>query len=96
MSVGKGTNVDVHHDLIQGIPLSDNSVSLIFCEHLLGQFTRTQILFILRECKRVLDAQGKSVLRVSTPDLEFIAKTYTEGTDSQKEFLREIGLDKLT
>jgi glycosyltransferase involved in cell wall biosynthesis/predicted SAM-dependent methyltransferase len=96
VNIGLGQNVDVFHDLNQGIPEDDSLVSLIYTEHFIEQLDRPQIMFLLRECKRVLDSRGKGVLRISTTDLDLIVKAYLEGIDSHKELLSYIGLEGVT
>lgn len=77
-------NYDIHPgpggvalDLRGPLREASESVDYIFCEHFLEHLTRAEGQAFFRECFRVLKPGG--VLRVSTPDLEFILKCYKQG-----------------
>ena len=53
-------------DLTNGIPLEDASVDGILCSHILEHLDCHESIRLLRECLRVLKADG--VLRISLPD----------------------------
>ncbi|HYC61892.1 MAG TPA: methyltransferase domain-containing protein [Thermoanaerobaculia bacterium] len=64
--------VDVVLDVREPWPFAD--VELIFAEHFLEHLTLTEGLGFLRECRRVLRADG--VLRLSTPNLDWVWLTH--------------------
>jgi predicted SAM-dependent methyltransferase len=61
-------------DLSKGIPYPDNSVKVIYSEHMIEHLTWEQGLVHLKECYRVLEPGG--VIRISTPDLESLVANY--------------------
>lgn len=77
-------NIDLHavargvisHDLSRGVPLRDDSCDVVYHSHLLEHLRRSDALFLLRECYRVLKPGG--ILRVAVPDLEQICLLYLE------------------
>lgn len=64
--------VDVVLDVREPWPFAD--VELIFAEHFLEHLTLAEGLRFLRECRRVLRADG--VLRLSTPNLDWVWLTH--------------------
>lgn len=62
------------HDLSTGIPLPEQSCSIVYHSHVLEHLDRAKAHFVLRECHRILKPEG--VLRVAVPDLEQICRTY--------------------
>lgn len=64
--------VDVVLDVRQPWPFAE--VELIFAEHFLEHLTLVEGLAFLRECRRVLRADG--VLRLSTPNLDWVWLTH--------------------
>jgi predicted SAM-dependent methyltransferase len=64
--------VDVVLDVREPWPFAD--VELIFAEHFLEHLTLAEGLTFLRECRRVLRADG--VLRLSTPNLDWVWLTH--------------------
>ena len=84
------TNVDVAAypgvDLVLDVrePWPFTNVELIFAEHFLEHLTLGEGLTFLRECRRVLRADG--VLRLSTPNLDWVWLTHYK---PPTEFSRE-------
>ena len=76
---------DIVWDLTRGIPLDDASCQLIYCEHLLEHFTVEEGLALLRECRRVLEAEG--ILRVAVPSLDVIIEKCASGNWKDQEWL---------
>jgi predicted SAM-dependent methyltransferase len=68
---------DMNIDLTLPLPFADNSVSHIFSEHFIEHITRQQAVSFLAECKRTLSEHG--VMRISTPNLKFLATLYLAG-----------------
>jgi hypothetical protein len=64
--------VDVVLDVREPWPFAE--VELIFAEHFLEHLTLQEGLVFLRECRRVLRADG--VLRLSTPNLDWVWLTH--------------------
>lgn len=61
-------------DATRRFPIRDNSVSYIFGEHFIEHVPRREALAFLNESFRVLRPGG--VLRISTPDVEALARAY--------------------
>ncbi len=70
-----GENV-INHNLLEGIPFSDNEFDVVYHSHVLEHFSKKQADFFLEECYRVLKPNG--IIRIAVPDLEQIAKLYIE------------------
>lgn len=64
------------HDLRRPLPRGDSSVDLIFSEHFIEHVDQSDLKLMLRDWYRVLKPGGW--LRVSTPDLDVLAKNFTE------------------
>lgn len=67
---------DIYRDLREGIPLSANSVSAIYCSHMLEHIPYSSLLAFLEECKRVLKPNGQ--LSVCVPNAKFYIQAYME------------------
>jgi len=68
---------DKYLDLTKTLPFPDNSVQFIYNEHFIEHITYDQSVSFLKECYRVLKPTG--VLRISTPNLEWVIEKYLEG-----------------
>lgn len=64
----------VQHNLLNGIPLKDSSIDVVYHSHVLEHFSRKDGENFIKECHRVLKKGG--IIRVAVPDLESIAKEY--------------------
>jgi len=73
VSTGPGV---IAHDLEHGIPLADNTCEVVYHSSLLEHLRPNDSLPFLRECHRVLKSKG--ILRIATPDLEYICRVYLE------------------
>ena len=62
------------HNLLEGIPLKDNSVDVVYHSHVLEHFTKNDGAKFMKECHRVLKRGG--IIRVAVPDLESIVIEY--------------------
>lgn len=83
-------NIDFHssspgvraYNLLNGIPLPDNHVEVVYHSHLLEHFTVNDAQAFLKECARVLKPGG--VIRVVVPDLEGIVNIYLKSLADAK------------
>lgn len=71
------------HNLMEGVPLPDASVDLVYCSHLLEHFSKQEAPAFLSECRRVLKQGG--VLRVVVPDLEGITRIYLKSLEEARD-----------
>lgn len=86
------------HNVLKGLPYHDGCVAAIYASHFLEHLTRTEGMFFLRECHRVLRRGG--YLRLVVPDLELLSRNYiamkaqAHAGDPKpvEEFLRATGL----
>jgi len=61
------------HNLGEQLPVEDETVDFIYCEHFIEKLNFDDCLAVFREFFRVLKKDG--VIRISTPDLDFVSKT---------------------
>lgn len=64
----------IQHDLLNGIPISDENVDVVYHSHVLEHLNKEDGVQFIGECYRVLKKGG--VIRVVIPDLEAIVKEY--------------------
>lgn len=64
----------IQHNLLEGIPIEDNEVDVVYHSHILEHFSRDDGFHFMEECYRVLNTNG--IIRIAVPDLETIAKEY--------------------
>jgi len=76
--------VDQVLDVRQRLPFAD--VASIYAEHFLEHLALDDGLAFLKECRRVLREDG--VLRLSTPNLDWVLATHYRGTASSDEDAR--------
>jgi predicted SAM-dependent methyltransferase len=76
--------VDLVHDVRDGLPFE--GVEYIFAEHFLEHLTYDEGVRFLRECRASLTDGG--VLRLSTPNLDWVMRTQYEITPSSPEDAR--------
>ncbi|KAF2333126.1 class I SAM-dependent methyltransferase [Flavobacterium daemonense] len=67
------------HNLLEGIPLADNEVNVVYHSHILEHFSKKDGFSFIKECYRVLKKDG--IIRIAVPDLESIAKEYLKNLD---------------
>jgi predicted SAM-dependent methyltransferase len=75
-----GPGVDLVQDLRRPLPFSDESVELIFSEHVLEHFTREDGQAIFREMRRILQPGG--TVRIVVPDLHTYCRAVADGDDA--------------
>lgn len=71
VSTGPGV---VAHNLLAGIPHSDNKFKVVYHSHVLEHFPKEAAKAFLKECYRVMQPGG--TIRIAIPDLEQIARNY--------------------
>lgn len=76
-------------DLRDPLELKSGSVRHIHCEHVLEHLEHDEALRFLRECRRVLAADG--TLRLILPDAEKYLRAYAAGDTAFFELLRHLG-----
>nr|WP_315177567.1 methyltransferase domain-containing protein [uncultured Flavobacterium sp.] len=64
----------MQHNLLDGIPVEDNEVAVLYHSHILEHFSKADGFSFIEECYRVLDKNG--IIRIAVPDMETIAKEY--------------------
>ena len=70
---------DMWLDIRNGLPFPDNSVDVIYACHILEHFYMSELLFVLKEFKRVTKPYG--AVRILVPSLEMAVNAYTKGED---------------
>lgn len=90
-------------DLHNGVPLPNNCCDAVYSSHAIEHFDRLGARRFLAECRRVL--KGGGILRLVTPDLEGIARSYLQcleaaqrnepGADGRYEWMVVELLDQL-
>lgn len=63
------------HDVLNGIPYPDNTVSLIYHSDIFEHFSYHEATWFLKECHRVLKKGG--LMRVCVPDLNYLLQHYS-------------------
>jgi predicted SAM-dependent methyltransferase len=76
--------VDRVVDVTLGLPFRD--VRFIFAEHFIEHLDYAHAMYFLRECRRVLRDDG--VLRLSTPNLDWVWATHYRQTDELTDCFR--------
>jgi len=76
----KGT---IFLDATKPFPIEDGQFDFVFSEHMIEHITHAQGLLMLSECFRVLKPGG--VIRLSTPDLQFLVNLYRKEKSSIEE-----------
>lgn len=70
------SNFVIKHNFLKGIPLESNSSDIVYHSHVIEHLPKTQAQPFINECHRVLKPGG--IIRIATPNLEGIVKTYLE------------------
>ena len=65
---------DIRHNLFNPLPLENSTVDQIYTSHTLEHFKFENILFIIKECNRVLKPDGK--LKICVPNSRFYIDSY--------------------
>lgn len=76
-------------DATRHFPVKDNSVRYILCEHFLEHIPRHVASQFLKESFRVLHPEG--ILRISTPDVEALAREYLARSERALLLLKRNG-----
>jgi len=75
---------DLVIDVREGLPFEENSIDFIYNEHFVEHFTYEEGEKVLREFWRCLKKEG--VLRIATPDLDFLVQIYNKDFKNQDWF----------
>ena len=75
----KSDVADIGFDAGKVFPFDNGTCKFIYCEHFVEHLVPEKGLVFFSECKRVLIQGG--VLRISTPNLDYIADKYIHSTD---------------
>lgn len=67
----------IKHDVTQGLPFPDDSVSYVVASHIIEHFAPAELANFLNEVLRVLGPDG--IVRFTTPDPQVLTKKYLEG-----------------
>jgi len=78
------------HDIFN-LPYEDNSIDEILAEHLIEHIKFKDEEAFWREAYRVLKKEG--ILKVETPDFEWLCKTFLENIDEFKDFYQVGAID---
>jgi SAM-dependent methyltransferase len=75
-------------NIVKGLPLTDDSVKLLYCSHVLEHLTLEELRLALHNCYRHLQPGG--IFRFVLPDLEFMSHQYVNSADPDAalEFMR--------
>lgn len=76
---------DVYLDIREKMPIKSGHVQFLYCEHVIEHLSPEQADFFLQEAYRVLKRGG--VLRIATPDLEYIIKKYSSRSWQDQDWL---------
>jgi predicted SAM-dependent methyltransferase len=76
---------DIVWDLAWGLPAGEASCRLIYCEHLLEHLAVEDGLFLLKECRRALQAGG--ILRIAMPSLDVLIDKSSGGDWRNQDWL---------
>lgn len=81
-------------DIIHGLPVSDESVDVLYCSHVLEHLTVEEVHFALENCYRYLKPGG--IFRLVLPDMEIMAREYINSTspNAVHDFMRLAWLGK--
>ena len=67
------------YNLLNGIPIADNNVDVVYHSHVLEHFSKTDGAQFIKDCFRVLKPKG--IIRIAIPDLEMIAREYLKNLE---------------
>jgi len=81
---------DIQIDVTKGLPFADDSVSGVYSEHFIEHLTQSEILRLLRECRRVLLPGAR--VRVATPDLDLLVEEF-HGHGWRQPWLEKYGYE---
>jgi predicted SAM-dependent methyltransferase len=74
-------------DATERFPFGNDTFDFVFSEHMIEHIPHAAALSMLKECNRVLKKGGR--IRISTPDMAFLAKLYSNRrTDLEERYIR--------
>lgn len=89
VDIFKAAEIDFQLNLRNPIPLRDNSVDLLYSEHVLEHFFKPEAINILKEFYRI--AKPGATLRIGVPDAAIYIKKYIENDRAFFEAIRHLG-----
>ena len=84
LNIDMEPSADLVIDVREGLPFDDNSIDFIYNEHFFEHLTYEEGEKTLREFWRCLKKEG--VLRIATPDLDFLIHKYNKDFKNQDWF----------
>jgi SAM-dependent methyltransferase len=66
-------------NIVNGLPISDDSIRLLYCSHVLEHLTLDELRRALHNCYRLLQPGG--IFRFVLPDLEYMSWQYVNSID---------------
>lgn len=79
---GRFPNAVRYGDIVKGLPVSDGSVRLLYCSHVLEHLSLKDLRRALRNCARMLAPGG--VFRLVLPDLEVLINAYSASRETTR------------
>ena len=76
-------------DATKKFPIKDQTFDYIFSEHMIEHIPYKRAQFMLKECYRILKIGGR--IRISTPNLEFIASVYFNNSKDVMDYINFSG-----
>jgi len=67
-------------DVARRLPVSDGSVEVLYCSHMLEHLSSKSVLLFLNEAKRIVQHDG--ILRIAVPDIRKQALKYLKNNDA--------------
>jgi SAM-dependent methyltransferase len=81
----------ISHDLLDPLPLPDETVDFVYLSHVFEHFTRRDGSRLLEDIRRVLKPGGH--IRVVVPDLELLARNYLAALTSSRGSAKGVSTD---
>jgi predicted SAM-dependent methyltransferase len=88
LTVDIDPRADCFVDLRKDLPFANDSIDAIFCEEAVEHISKSECERLLKECHRILRPEG--VLRITTPNLDYLAGRVNEDRAGPKKLDRVI------
>lgn len=69
-------------NVVEGLPLSNNSVEVLYSSHMLEHLDQNEVLLFFREAKRILNQNG--IIRLAVPDIRIQINKYLKCMDADQ------------